>query len=164
MTKEEQQAWRDKMQKTYTSLLDRTLTELDQLRNTELGGQRCMGLLQVIGECYWKLELNTDYDVAPTEEPGIMIEPATTIEDVVAAETEAILGKTETAVEEPTSAPTYTKQEVINILTGLNKKHGEDAKIIPSALARFGCSKLSEMPEEKYGELVVTAKEIAGES
>ena len=71
---------------------------------------------------------------------------------------------TETAVEEPAPVQTYTIEEVRNILIGLNKKYGEQAQIVPSTLKKLGYAKLSEVPAEKYAELVASAKEIAGET
>jgi hypothetical protein len=115
-----------------------------------------------------------DEDEAPAKETE-------TIEDLAAAETKTILAQPKTAAEEPKveepkaepkteepkvepNAPTYTKQEVINILTGLNKKYGDEKQIIPTVIRQFGGSKLSDIPEEKYGELVEAAKKIAGEA
>lgn len=118
---------------------------------------------------------------ANTDEKDAPVEPKTeTIEDLAAAETKTVLEQPKTAAEEPKveepkaepkteepkaepTAPIYTKQEVINILTGLNKKYA-DKDIIPTVIKQFGGSKLSDIPEEKYGDLVEAAKKIAGEA
>lgn len=184
MTKEEQLKNREALDEVLNAQLTVAIKALSNCDAAAIGSGLAKTILHYVQDLskelgvpshgyFWVPGEEPKYGTEDEDEAPTPSEPTKeTIEDMVATEAEAVLGKTETAAEEqkvettktePT-ATTYTKEEVTNILRGLQLKYSDQTDLIEASLKEFGATRLSQVSAEKYGELVAAAKAKVGET
>lgn len=63
----------------------------------------------------------------------------------------------------PTSAPSYTKDQLAAAAGSLIEKGSEFMQLLRDLLASFGANKLDELPPEKYGEFAVALRSLGAQ-
>ena len=145
--------------------LPKAVSRLDELTPADMGKEETLHLLTVIDKLLWMTadaRWTADMATAPVEETP---ENADTATSDRAQDHESPVPVTEPEPElKPEPEVSYTKEEVKNILMGLQIKHAENKNLVCDVLTGFGYSKLSDVPEEEYAALIAEAKKAAGEA
>lgn len=170
MTNESYQALLDRVEGVAQAALDKALAQLDHLRPEDFSAEtatRTLASIQTLlntltPETWWAGRLIVSAEPTDQRDSVGADAPDGTPEyqvDMDAVEPKPVKTDAEPPKDE---APVYDMEAVKNILLRLGREFPDDKDMVRDLLASFGAHKLSELPPERYGELVAKAQAKAG--